>query len=117
MQKLQILQKRLTEESSWAASSKRRSDIPLLSISMEQQSLSQPSQNAYIGYWCEFSKRIFFFSVANSEFPMTFAGPQKPTRSRAPLRSWNAKILTISLEGTLLLETTKLIFGMFRGTQ
>ena len=39
-------------------------------------------------------------------------GAQRTTRSRVPLLSPNAKICTISSEGTLMLQTTKRIFGL-----
>jgi len=55
----------------------------------------------------------FFFvltPILNNGFEMT--GAQRTTRSRVPLLSPNAKICTISSEGTLMLQTTKRIFGL-----
>ena len=48
------------------------------SMSMEQQSLSQPFTNAYIRYWCENSNRIFFSKWrVNFEQPVIVVASQQ----------------------------------------
>ena len=98
---------------------KCRDNIRQHSTSMAQDSLSQPSTNAYIGYWCEISKTFFFNSIQfeNNDCHFPFAGPQQAKRNHVPFLSRNAKICIISLEGTLRLDPTNLIFGLQTTTQ
>ena len=63
-------------------------------------------------------RRLFFFnSVQNNDCHFPFAGPQQAKRNHVPFLSRNAKICIISLEGTLRLDPTNLIFGLQTTTQ